>query len=211
MFLSPQQMRWSGWLLFIGALLSILTLLVEITYPVLPIITASGSMIGGLLIVVGLPATYMKQSAAMGILGRVGFLLLLLAWLVTMLGVNLTDIIVIATIAHPTAKSVPALIVNIINLTSLLMLIGTLIYGVLTLRARIFPTAAGWLMISTVVVMTLSLFLASALATLLYAIGELLLTSAFARMGYALARWPDDLEPEAIASEEVTTTSDLPQ
>ncbi len=211
MFLSPQRMRLSGWLLFTGALLSILTLLIELTVPVWPIITASLSVIGGLLVVVGLPATYMKQSDAMGLLGRVGFLLLLLAWLLTMLGVNITDIVVILAVSNPSAKSIPAVIVNIINLTSLLMVIGTLIYGVLTLRARIFPTAVGWLMISTVVAMTLSLFIGGVYATLLYAIGELLLLSAFARMGYALARWPDDIEPELTESEEVATMSDWPQ
>jgi hypothetical protein len=211
MFLSPQQMRWSGWLLFIGALLSILTLLVEIMFPALPVVTASVSVIGGLLVVVGLPGTYVKQSNAMGILGRVGFLLLLLTWLVTVLVVNIADIVVIATIAHPTAKSVPAVIVNIIDLTSLLMLIGVLIYGVLTLRARIFPTLVGWLMISTVVVMTLSLFIVNVYAALLYAIGELLLLSAFARMGYVLARSPDDFEPELTEPEEVPTMSDWQQ
>ncbi len=211
MFLSPQQIRWSGWLLLIGALLSILALLVELTAPILPIVTASASIIGGLLVVVGLPSTYMKQSDAMGILGRVGFLLLLLTWLVTVLAVNSADIVIIATVAHPTTKSIPAVVINIINLTSLMMLLGVLIYGVLTLRARIFPTSVGWLMISTVIAMTLSLFIGSVFASLLYAIGDLLLLSSFARMGYVIARWPDDIELELTEPEEMTTMSDRKQ
>jgi hypothetical protein len=212
MSLSPQHMRWSGWVLFIGALLSIAILLVEITVPLSLVIIAIVSLIGGLLVAVGLPATYMKQGDAMGMLGRVGFLLLLLTWLVTTLGVNIEDIVVTATIAHPSATSVPATIVNILNLTSMLMLIGTLIYGVLTLRAHIFPKAAGWLMISTVIVMTLALFINNVFAPLLYAIGNILLLSGFARMGYMLARWEDDIKPEVAASEEeVSTTSDWPQ
>lgn len=201
MSLSSQQMRWSGWLLFIGALLSILSLLIEITVPVSLVLIAISSLIGGLLVVVGLPATYMKQSNAVGILGRVGFLLLLLTWLITTLGVNIEEIVVIATVAHPTATSVPPVIVNILNLTSLLMLIGALIYGVLTLRAHIFPSAAGWLLISTVIVMTLALFIGSVFAQLLYALGELLLLSGFARMGYTLGRWEDDVELETDATE----------
>jgi hypothetical protein len=211
MFLSPQQIRWSGWLLLIGALLSILALLVELTAPILPIVTASASIIGGLLVVVGLPSTYMKQSNAMGILGRVGFLLLLLTWLVTVLAVNIADIVIIATVANPTTKSIPPVVINIINLTSLMMLLGVLIYGVLTLRARIFPTSVGWLMISTVIAMTLSLFIGSVYASLLYAIGDLLLLGSFARMGYVIARWPDDIELEATEPEEMTTMSDRQQ
>jgi hypothetical protein len=209
--LSPQQMRWSGWLLFIGALISILILLIEITVPLSLIIISIISLIGGLLVAVSLPATYMKQSNAMGILGRVGFLLLLLTWLVTTLGVNIEELIVTATIAHPSAKSVPAVLVNILNLTSMLMLIGTLIYGVLTLRARIFPRAAGWLLISTIIVMTLALFINNVFAQLLYAIGEVLLLSGFARMGYVLARWEDDIEPDLVESEEIATTNDSSQ
>ncbi|MBV9259143.1 MAG: hypothetical protein JO215_14105 [Ktedonobacteraceae bacterium] len=208
MLLSPQKIRWSGWLLFIGSLLSILALLVELTVAVFPIIPACASVIGGLLVAVGLPSTYIKQRDVIGILGRIGFLLLLVTWFLTMLGVNITDIVVIATVAHPTTSSIPPLIANTINLASMLMLIGTLLYGVLTLRARIFPSSVGWLMISTVIVITLSLFVASLFAQLLYAIGELLLLSAFARMGYLLARWPDDIEPEPVESEEVGTMSD---
>jgi len=208
MLLSPQKIRWSGWLLFIGSLLSILALLVELTVAVFPIIPACASVIGGLLVAVGLPSTYIKQRDVIGILGRIGFLLLLVTWFLTMLGVNITDIVVIATVTHPTTSSIPPLIANTINLASMLMLIGTLLYGVLTLRARIFPSSVGWLMISTVIVITLSLFVASLFAQLLYAIGELLLLSAFARMGYLLARWPDDIEPEPVESEEVGTMSD---
>ncbi|MBV9617505.1 MAG: hypothetical protein JO031_18785 [Ktedonobacteraceae bacterium] len=208
MLLSPQKIRWSGWLLFIGSLLSILALLVELTVAVFPIIPACASVIGGLLVAVGLPSTYIKQRDVIGILGRIGFLLLLVTWFLTMLGVNITDIVVIATVAHPTTSSIPPLIANTINLASMLMLIGTLLYGVLTLRARIFPSSVGWLMISTVIVITLSLFVASLFAQLLYAIGELLLLSAFARMGYLLARWPDDIEPEPVEPEEVGTMSD---
>ena len=208
MLLSPQKIRWSGWLLFIGSLLSILALLVELTVAVFPIIPACASVIGGLLVAVGLPSTYIKQRDVIGMLGRIGFLLLLVTWFLTMLGVNITDIVVIATVAHPTTSSIPPLIANTINLASMLMLIGTLLYGVLTLRARIFPSSVGWLMISTVIVITLSLFVASLFAQLLYAIGELLLLSAFARMGYLLARWPADIEPELVESEEVRTMSD---
>jgi hypothetical protein len=215
MSLSPQHMRWSGWLLFIGALLSIAILLVEITISLPLIIIAIVSLIGGLLVAVGLPATYIKQSDALGMLGRVGFLLLLLTWLVTTLGVNSEEIVVTATVAHPSATSVPALIVNILNLTSLLMLIGTLIYGVLTLRVRIFPKAVGWLLISTVIVMTLALFINNVFAQLLYAIGEILLLSGLARMGFTLARWEDDEDDSASVTleseEEVSTTSDWPQ
>ena len=208
MFLSPQQMRWSGWLLFIGALLSIIVLLVEFSVPTSLILTASAGLVGGLLVLVGLPGTYIKQRDAVGILGTVGFFVLWITFLVTTLGVNIEEIIIAITTAHPTAQSVPPLIVNILNLTSLLMLIGVLLYGVQTLRAHIFPSSVGWLLVSTVAVMTLALFIGSALAQLLYIIGELLLQSSFARLGYALARWPDDIELEPVESEEMTSVSD---
>jgi hypothetical protein len=212
MFLSPQQMRWCGWLLFIGALLSILVLLIDFTVAAPLVLTASVSLVGGLLILVGLPGTYVKQRNLIGILGIVGFLILWITWLVTTLGVNIEEIVIATTTAHPTAQSVPAVIVNILNLTDLLMLIGALLYGVQTIRAHVFPASIGWLLIATVVIMTLALFIGGALSSLFYIVGELLLQSGFARLGYALARWQDDdIEPEVVASEDIITTSDLQQ
>lgn len=212
MSLSSEQMRLAGWLLFAGALLSILILLIEITVPLSLIISAIVGLIGGLLVTVGLPATYTRQSDAIGLLGRVGFIILFLTWLLTTLGVNIEEIIVTATVAHPTASSVPPVLVNVLNLASMLMLIGALIYGVLTLRVGIFPKAVGWLMISTVIVMTLALFIGNVLSQLLYVIGEILLLSSFARMGYVIARWEDDIEPAPVeAEEEPITVDDRPQ
>ncbi len=158
MFLSPQQMRWCGWLLFIGALLSILILLVEFTVSAPLLLTASISLLGGLLVLIGLPGTYVKQRDLVGILGTIGFFILWLTWLITTLGVNVEEIVIATTTAHPTAQSVPPVLVNILNLTDLVMLIGALLYGVQTMRARLFPTSVGWLLISTVVAMTLALF-----------------------------------------------------
>ena len=212
MSLSPRQLRWCGWLLFIGALLSILVLLIDFTVSASLVLTASLSLLGGLLVLIGLPGTYVKQRDFIGILGSIGFLILWITWLVTTLGVNIEEIVIATTLAHPTAQSVPPVIVNILNLTDLLMLIGALLYGVQTIRARVFPASIGWLLISTVIVMTLALFIGGALSSLLYIVGELLLQSGFARLGYALARWQDDdIEPEAIASEETILTSDSQQ
>ena len=212
MSLSPRQLRWCGWLLFIGALLSILVLLIDFTVSASLVLTASLSLLGGLLVLIGLPGTYVKQRDFIGILGSIGFLILWITWLVTTLGVNIEEIVIATTLAHPTAQSVPPVIVNILNLTDLLMLIGALLYGVQTIRAHVFPASIGWLLISTVIVMTLALFIGGALSSLLYIVGELLLQSGFARLGYALARWQDDdIEPEAIASEETILTSDLQQ
>ncbi len=209
MFLSPQQLRWCGWLLFIGALLSILVLLIDFTVSVSLVLTASLSLLGGLLVLIGLPGTYIKQRNFIGMLGIIGFFILWTTWLVTTLGVNIEEIVIATTIAHPTAQSVPPVIVNMLNLTDLLLLIGALLYGVQTIRAHIFPASIGWLLISTVIVMTLALFIGGALSSLLYIVGELLLQSGFARLGYALARWQDDdIEPEAVASGGTITTSD---
>lgn len=212
MFLSPQQMRWCGWLLFIGALLSIFVVLVEFTISLPLLLTASFSLLGGLLVLIGLPGTYVKQRDLIGILGTIGFFILWLTWLVTTLGVNVEEIVIAITAAHPTAQSVPAVLVNILNLTDLIMLIGALLYGVQTIRARLFPASVGWLLISTVVAMTLALFIGGVLAQLLYIIGELLMQSGFARLGYALARWhDDDSELEPVESGQVVTMSDLQQ
>ena len=209
MFLSSQQMRWCGWFLFIGALLSILILLLEFTVSAPLVLTASASLLGGLLVLIGLPGTYVKQRDLIGILGIIGFLILWITWLVTTLGVNIEEIVIAITVAHPTAQAVPPVIVNILNLTDLLMLIGALLYGVQTIRAHVFPASIGWLLISTVVVMTIALFIGGALSSLFYIVGQLLLQSGFARLGYALARWQDDdIEPEVVASEEISATQE---
>ncbi|MBA2391159.1 MAG: hypothetical protein H0V70_00255 [Ktedonobacteraceae bacterium] len=208
MVLSPQQLRWCGWLLFIGALLSILILLIEFTVSTSLALTASVSLLGGLLVLIGLPGTYIKQRDSIGMLGIIGFFVLWIALLATVLGVNIEEIVVAITVAHPTAQSVPPVIVNILNLTDLLMLIGALLYGVQTIRAHIFPSSIGWLLIATVGVMTVALFIGGALSSLLYIVGQLLLQSGFARLGYSQARWQDDdIEPEAVEAEEIITTS----
>jgi hypothetical protein len=209
MLLSPQQLRLCGWLLFIGALLSILVLLIDFTVSAPLILTASTSLLGGFLILVGLPGTYVKQRNFIGMLGIIGFLILWITWLVTTLGVNIEEIVIATTTAHPTAQSVPGVIVNILNLTDLLMLIGALLYGVQTIRAHFFPSSVGWLLISTVVVMTIALFIGGVFSSLFYIVGELLLQSGFARLGYALARWhDDDIAPEVVAAEEIITTQE---
>jgi len=78
--LSPRQMRWSGWILLAGSILLIIVNYLVLSTPVsssgLPSIPLSAlEMIGGLLVFIGLPATYLRQRKEVGTLGLIGFIL----------------------------------------------------------------------------------------------------------------------------------------
>jgi hypothetical protein len=214
--LSASQMRWSGWILFGGSILLITVNLLGLSLPPissgLPSIPLSIlELIGGLLVTVGLPATYLKQRKEVATLGLVGFFLLWISSFLITVVLSGYAIFYTATTpppVHPnTAANVPAFIQYIAS-TGLLQIIGTLLYGSVSLRAHVFTRSAGILLIAAVVVSLPQLFIASPLTALIGLLSTFLLLAGLARMGFSLARWPDDDEEEPLQKEEPTTMKD---
>jgi hypothetical protein len=215
--LSPGQMRWSGWILFAGSLLllivNFLSFSLAISTSHLPSIPLSAlELVGGIALVIGLPAPYIRQSKEVASLGLIGFILLWFSSLLITVILSGYAIFYSATTpehAGSAAASAP-LAIQYIASTGLLQIIGTLLYGVASIRADIFPKSAGVLLGVAVAFSLPQLFLAGAFPALIGAFSTYFLLAGLARFGYALARWPRYGEDEP-QREETTTMKDFVQ
>ncbi len=214
--LSPRQLRWSGWILLAGSILLIIVDCLGISGSVnssgLPPIPLSVlELIGGLLITIGLPATYLRQRKEVGKLGLIGFLLLWVSSLLVTVVLSAYAVFYTATTpppAHPGVAIHLPVIFQLIASSGLLQFTGTLIYGVLTFRGRVFPESAGVLLIAAVVAMAPQLIIAGDIIQLLGLFGTFLLLAGLARLGYALARWPWYLDEDEQEEKEPPTMKD---
>jgi len=136
--------RWSGWLLLVGSAIFIVGNLLGF---VLPDSATSVQLvflfIGALLVLGGLPAFYRKQARQVGWLGLCGFIALLLAEVLLGIVVN----ILFAVVSSAGSAQIFPLILLIAFVGAALGLIGGLLFGVMTIRARVFPAAIGWFLI----------------------------------------------------------------
>jgi hypothetical protein len=214
--LSPRQMKWSGWILLAGSILLIIVDFQGLSTPAsssgLPSIPLSAvELVGGLLIAIGLPATYLKQRKEVAILGLIGFILLWISSLLITVVLSAYAIFYTATTpppAHPvTAAQIPAFF-QFIASSGLLQLIGTLLYGALTVRARVFPNSAGVLLLAAVFFTLPQLFMSGIVVQLLGLFSTFLLLVGLARYGYALARWPDYPDKYPPGEKELTSLKD---
>jgi hypothetical protein len=215
--LSPRQMKWSGWILLVGSLILLVVNYLVLSTPInssgLPSIPFSiAEVVGGLLTAIGLPASYLRQRKEIGTAGLVGFILFWISSLLVTVVLSAYAIFYAATMppsAHPTtAIHLPA-VFQYISSSGLLQIIGTLLYGVFTYRAHVFPNAVGILLIAAAVVVLPQFFIASTFIQLFGLLGTFLLLLGLARLGYALARWPDYLDKEPEEEKEVTTLKDF--
>jgi hypothetical protein len=213
--LSPRQMRWSGWILLVGSILLLIANYVGLTSPTssgLPSIPLSiAELIGGLLVTLGLPATYLRQRKEIGTLGLIGFLLFWASSLLVTVVLSGYAIIYTATTpppAHPGAIQLPA-VFQFIATSGFLQIIATLLYGVCTYRARVFPNAASILLIAAAVVVLPQFVISGTFIRLFGLLSTFLLLLALARLGYALARWPEYFDAKPEKEKEVTTMKDF--
>ena len=164
-------------------------------------------LIGGLLVTLGLPATYLRQRNEIGMLGLVAFILFWISSLLVTVVLSGYAIIYTATTPpHPGVAVHLPTVLQFISSSGLLQLIATLVYGVLTYRAHIFPNAAAILLIAAAIVVLPPLFMSGSFVQLFGLLGTFLLLLALARLGYALARWPEhfDARPEEEEKEVIT-------
>ena len=143
--------------------------------------------IGLLLVILGLPAVYVRQMWRARTFGLIGFILFFLACVQFGGGGGLTDIVLLPWITQlaPGALNNPPLTFFLYFLVSkLLILLGSLLFGIATLRAGILPKGSAILLLVGGV-----LFIVGgrihAVPYLVY-LGELLFFLSFVWFGFAL-------------------------
>ena len=197
--------RLSGIALLTGAVLSAIGYFLSVFVPgnnlqslisPLSLIFSLVTILGSMLVLLGLPGMYIRQAGRAGILGLLGFLLLSYVTLFQGIMIPFTSVTFIPLLAaHQVAPQLmttppptwtPFSIVSMVG-----QVLGILLLAIATLRARVFPRWIGWLMIATLVLGVVSFipFFPETLSSLPAIIGSV----AIAGFGYALF-WPDRLE-----------------
>lgn len=167
--MSALLLRFSGWFLLLGGLLMAVTAL---HLPISPIVTALFNLLGGVLLLLGLPALYRRQAKQVGWVGLVG---LVIIWL---------DILIFPVLAGGIAGLVPAFKVpDVLFIIGPLTIIGTLLFGIMTMRAHVFPRWLGLcLFVSYILGVIGALFLDKS-APLIGLLGVLLFFLSFSAFG----------------------------
>jgi len=121
-------------------------------------------MVGALLVSLGLPGMYARQAERAGKLGLIGFTLTFFVGLLFnvasgaietfMFPALATNVITRSLLTGPP----PATYGRLILVALFLELIGPLLLGIATLRAKIFPSWTGWLLIATPVLVLVGFF-----------------------------------------------------
>jgi len=126
--MSTFMLRISGWFLLFGGLLMAVT---NFHLPISPVAAALINLLGGVLLLLGLPALYARQAAQVRWIGLVG---LIIIWL---------DILIFPVLQGGIGGLAPALTPPaFLYVVGPLTIIGTLLFGIMTIRARVF---SGWL------------------------------------------------------------------
>lgn len=121
-------LRLSGWLLLFGGLPMAVT---NFHLPISPVAAALINLLGSVLLLLGLPALYVRQARQVKWIGLVG---LIIIWL---------DVLIFPVLQGGIGGLVPSLTPpDFLYIIGPLTIIGTLLFGIMTLRARVFP---GWL------------------------------------------------------------------
>jgi hypothetical protein len=121
-----------------------------------------------MLILVGLPGVYARQSGKTGLLGLVGFLLLFFGLPLTDLIHSVVNFTILPTlVAQAPDQAMPVMMAAIEEPTwAILQMLGfpllglgVIVFGIATIRARVFPRWTGWLLLAVPVVGIISKFL----------------------------------------------------
>ena len=126
--MSTRLFRISGWFLLFGGLLMAVT---NFHLSMSPVAAALINLLGGVLLLLGLPALYVGQATQVRWIGLVG---LIIIWL---------DVLIFPVLQGGIGGLVPALTPPaFLYIIGPLTIIGTLLFGIMTMRAHVFP---GWL------------------------------------------------------------------
>jgi hypothetical protein len=196
--------RLSGFSLLVGSVLAVIgTILGLLSSDPASTITVAGAMVslvGGTLLVLGLPGMYAIQAQRAGILGLIGTTLMLIYVLILGTFGNTFNALVlpyIATHAPALMNNPPGGLELFFMVGGLLGAVGGILLGIAIMRAAILPRWAGLLLMVGVVLQFAGDFLQSPIANL----GFLFVMIAFAWLGLGVL-W--------LKQQEATAQSELP-
>lgn len=128
--MSTRLFRISGWFLLFGGLLMAVT---NFHLPMSSVVAALINLLGGVLLLLGLPALYARQATQVRWIGLVG---LVIIWL---------DTLIFPVLQGGIGGLVPGLTPpDFLYIIGPLTIIGTLLFGIMTIRARVFPRWLGF-------------------------------------------------------------------
>jgi hypothetical protein len=170
--MSPLFLRLSGWLLLVGGLFMAVTVLHLPTSP------AEATLIlalGGVPLILGLPALYIRQAKKIGWVGLVG---LVIIWL---------DIFIFPVRGAIDGVAPAFKLPDFLLIIGPLTMIGTLMFGITTIRAHVFPAWLGWSLFVGYLISGIGNFLPNAtLAPIIADPGEWLFWLSFSGFGFFL-------------------------
>jgi len=164
--------RWSGWLLLIGGIITALFDVFE--YQARPPFAVEVpawqewiGAVGGLLIILGIPALYEAHNSRLKAWGRAGFILLLLGLLLEQVLFNIVTAVagnvpplLLQNVEFSSSQTIPAIpsIAPVYLFTGFpfilgvfMLLIGAVLSGTAIALAGVFPRWAGWSLVITAV------------------------------------------------------------
>ncbi|HEY6410483.1 MAG TPA: hypothetical protein VIY29_23785 [Ktedonobacteraceae bacterium] len=121
-------------------------------------------LVGALLVTLGLPGMYARQAERAGKLGLIGFTLTFFVGLLFNVASGAIETFMFPTLAANVATRLllaghpPATYGRLILVALLLELVGPILLGIATLRAKVFPSWTGWLLIATPVLVLVGFF-----------------------------------------------------
>ena len=196
---SERLFRFSGVALLVGGLLAALfTLIGMLLFPGNNSPTNALWMpvqllifVGALLVLLGLPAIYVRQARQVGWLGLIGFILTFLAALIIGVGGWIATGIIYPWLAVDAPKLAagqgPPALNAVIIISTLLFAVGTIMLGLATMRAGVFSRWAGLLLLTSGVVVAVSAApFPPVMSTLVSNIGMVVFFLSLAWIGYSL-------------------------
>lgn len=148
--------------------------------------------LGSLLFVLGLPGMYLRQTERAGKLGLVGFVLFFLGILLQGVAFPAIQVTVLPWLGQVapkllTTNNLPGAVFLLLLLAGILQMIGSILLGIATIRARVFSRPAGILLLASGIIFLLTIpNIPSPLGDLIEVASFACLALAFIGCGYAL-------------------------
>jgi len=216
---SPTFFRLSGLALLVGSLIFAILVALSVFVPgplgspgPPPVWNLWMSAVGGLILLVGLPALYTVQSKHAGILGLLGVVGIFVAFLLLAVVLQIITAIDLTTSVQPPGPlpmgqpQPPLSLLVILPIGMVLLIAGSILFGIATLRTRAFEGWAVWALMVFPVLIAVTFFLPFA-ADLFGKIAVVLFLLLFIWFGYKLPFQTNTfLEVTATAAEPSTSS-----
>ncbi|HLZ61784.1 MAG TPA: hypothetical protein VKR06_32990 [Ktedonosporobacter sp.] len=193
--MSSRTVKIGGWILLIGAVISIGATALQFVIPG-PLgqngppstVVTVVNVIAGLLLLGGLPAVYRAKSKQLGTLGLLGIVAI---WLTALLFDLVLGIITILVVSKAPASSLsgapPPALFALFIVGTVLQLLGGLLLGLRIIQTGAFPKLIGWFLIAGGVLAAISFPLDGVSSTIVNTLSSLLFFVALGWLGYAIA------------------------